>query len=320
VAQGITCRLQVGSPYRDGMPTAGIRPYVLMLCGCAWFTAMALLTQSLGEQGVQWQVVALARSGLAFVFALAVALATKTPLVLLRPRVLWLRSIAGSFSMVFTFYALTHTSASDVLIITNTFPIWVAMLAWPLAGERPTAGVWLAIGCAVTGVSVALNPQAESFRWLPSLCAFAASFFTAVAMLGLNRLHGVAALAVVVHFSGVSTLFCLAAWLIFDHGSGWTGLETLPTTLQLLGVGVTATIGQVFLTRAFVTGSPTRVSVTGLSQVAMVLACEAALGWKVVGLQNLLGTALVIGPTAWLMARERWKKTNDPPMEEVAIE
>jgi drug/metabolite transporter (DMT)-like permease len=302
------------------MPSPGLTPYVWMLCGCAWFTAMALLTRSLGQQDVQWQVVALARSGLATAFALALAVATGTRLVFFHPRILWVRSVAGSTSMVATFYALTHTAASDVLTLTNTFPVWVAVLSWPMAGERPTAGAWLAVGCAVTGAAVALQPQAEGFAWLPSACAFVASFFTAVAMLGLNRLYGVAPLAVVVHFSAVSTVFCAAAWLVFDRGSGPTGLERLPTALQLLGVGATATVGQIFLTRAFATGSPTKVAVTGLSQVVMVMACEAALGWKIVNTLTLIGTALVIGPTAWLMARERWRKTDDPPMEEVAIE
>jgi drug/metabolite transporter (DMT)-like permease len=298
----------------------GLTPYVWMLCGCAWFTAMALLTRSLGQQDVQWQVVAVARSGLATVFALVLAVATGTRLVFFRPRILWVRSVSGSLSMVATFYALTHTAASDVLTLTNTFPVWVAVLSWPMAGERPTAGVWLAVACAVTGAAVALQPQAEGFAWLPAACAFGASFFTAVAMLGLNRLHGVAPLAVVVHFSAVSTVFCAAGWLVFDRGGGPTGLEHPSTALQLLGVGATATVGQIFLTRAFATGSPTKVAVTGLSQVVMVMGCEAALGWKMINALTLIGTALVIGPTAWLMARERWQKTDDPPMEEVAIE
>jgi drug/metabolite transporter (DMT)-like permease len=222
--------------------------------------------------------------------------------------------------MVATFYALMRMPASDVLTITNTFPVWVAVLSWPVAGERPTRGVWLAVGCAVTGVALALQPHTDAFRWLPSTCAFLASFFTAVAMLGLNRLHGVAPLAVVVHFSAVSTVFCALAWVVFDRSSGPTGLEYSTTALQLLGVGATATVGQVFLTRAFATGSPTKVAVTGLSQVAMVMAGEALLDWKQFNALNVLGTALVIGPTAWLMAHERWKKTDDPPMEEVAIE
>jgi drug/metabolite transporter (DMT)-like permease len=302
------------------MSDAGLRPYVWMLCGCGWFTTMALMTQSLGQQNCQWQIVALARSSLALLFSLGLAYASGTQLVFFRPRILWMRSLAGSCSMLTTFYALTHMPASEVLTITNTFPIWVALLSWPLVGERPTLAVWLAVVCAVSGVVVALQPHGEEFLWLPTSCAFAASFFTAIAMLGLNRLHGVASMAVVVHFSAVSTLFCASAWFIFDRGDGPTGLERTRTMLQLLGVGATATIGQVCLTRAFATGSPTKVSVTGLSQIAMVIGAEAILGWKDLSLKSVLGTLLVIGPTAWLMTRERWKKTQDPPIEEVAIE
>jgi len=295
-----------------------------MLCGCAWFTVMALLTEALGHRHCPWQVVALARSGLATLFALLLAAGTGTRLVLFRPRVLWVRSLAGSTSMLGTFYALTHMPASDVLTITNTFPVWVAVLSWPLAGERPTAGVWVAVACAVTGVAVALRPAGGGFPWVPSLSAFFASVFTAVAMLGLNRLHGVASLAVVVHFSAVSAAFAGAALLVGrlvvvpdDAGAG---PDPWPTLLRLLGVGATATVGQVFLTRAFATGAPTKVAVTGLSQVAMVLGCEAALGWKPVTPTTVLGTALVIGPTAWLMAHERRVAKDDPPVEEVAIE
>lgn len=305
------------------MPPPGLRPYVWMLCGSAWFTAMALLTEALGQQNCQWQIVTLARSGQATLFAALLALGSGTRLVFFRPRILWVRSVAGSCSMLGTFYALTHMPASDVLTITNTFPVWVAILSWPLAGERPTAGVWLAVACAVAGVVVALRPQAEGFRWVPGVCAFVASMFTAVAMLGLNRLHGVASLAVVVHFSAVSTGFAgvaLAVDLVRGAEIAATGLERGATALQLLGVGATATVGQVCLTRAFATGSPTKVAVTGLSQVAMVIGGEAVLGWKAVGAATLIGTALVIGPTAWLMARERHDKTDDPPVEEVAIE
>jgi drug/metabolite transporter (DMT)-like permease len=302
------------------MPSHGLRPFVWMLCGCAWFTAMALYTEALGQRNCQWQFVALARSALAALFACLLAVGTGTRLVFFRPRVLWVRSVAGSCSMLATFYALTHMPASDVLTITNTFPLWVAILSWPLAGERPTGGAWAAVGCAVCGVVVAMHPQGDGFRWQPSLCAFVASMFTAVAMLGLNRLHGVASLAVVVHFSAVSTLFCGAALLVFDRGEGPAGLADPDTLLRLLGVGTTATVGQVCLTRAFATGSPTKVSVVGLSQVAMVMGSEAVLGWKTFNALNVIGTVLVIGPTAWLMTRERLRKTTEPPMEEVAIE
>lgn len=294
------------------MIPAGIKPYVWMLCGSGWFAGMALCAESLQRDHVQWQTVALVRSGLATAIAAAIAVGLGTRLVFLKPRVLWLRSVAGSCSMLTTFYAFMHMPASDVLTLTNTFPAWVAVLSWPLAGDRPTRGVWGAVLCAMFGVAIALQPGSDDFRLVPSLAALAASFFTAIAMLGLNRLQGVPALAVVVHFSAVSTSFCAFAYLFLPLEPGPTGVGTTEHLLLLLGVGVAATIGQIFLTRAFRAGVATKVSVAGLSQVVFVLVCEALLGWKSVNALTLLGTTLVIGPTAWLMAREHRRPAAEP--------
>jgi drug/metabolite transporter (DMT)-like permease len=280
-----------------------------MLCGCGWFAVMALLTREAGKF-VDWQAVAIARSGLATLFALTLALATGARLVFVRPRILWLRSIAGSLSMLTTFYALTRMDTSAVLTLTNTFPAWVAILSWPLAGEKPGGGTWAAVGIAVVGVALVTNAghlgvHPDAPPWLPPTAAVCASFFTAVAMLGLNRLQGVAPLAIVVHFSAVATLFCTAGFFLFDRTTGTDRLADTDTLLPLLGVGATATVGQVFLTLAFSRGHATTVSVVGLSQVVMVMAAEAAFGWKTFTPTMLLGTLLVLGPTAWLMLRAR---------------
>jgi len=75
--------------------------------------------------------------------------------------------------------------------------------------------------------------------------------------------------------------------------------------LEIVGVGMTATIGQFFLTLAFSRGTATKVSVVGLSQVIMVMICELALGWKAFEPRLLWGTIMVLAPVAWLMIRDR---------------
>jgi drug/metabolite transporter (DMT)-like permease len=307
------------------MTSPGLKPYFHILTACVWFSAMGLCTHELGRHGCHWLVVAAARSGLAALIAIAAALALGIPLVLFKPRMLWVRSLSGSCSMLCTFYALATIPVTDVLTLTNTFPVWVAVLSWPLAGERPTAGVWLAVVFSVAGVAVALNPAGESFQPLPSITSLAAAFFTAVAMLGLNRLKGVNPLAVVVHFSAVSTFACLAVlgvMLAFDLTQVDVSKFQLSQYLLLLAVGATAAVGQIFLTWAYAGGSPTKVSVVGLSQVLMVMAVEASIGRKVITHETILGTAMVLGPVAWLMARERRppKAANEIELEEVAIE
>ncbi len=305
------------------MTSPPLRPYIWMLCGCFWFAWMGIFAHALG--GVcDWQIVAIVRSFLATIFAAIIALSMGAKLVWFRPRVLWVRSIAGSSSMVCFFYALARLPVSDVLTITNTFPIWVALLSWPLSGEKPTLGVLLAVLCSVLGVAVT---QKADFSQLQTahFTALAASAFTAVAMLGLNRLKGVGSMAVVVHFSAVSTLFGVAAYFVADRVDGMAALGEAENLFALAGVGIFATIGQVFLTKAFREGSATKVSVVGLSQVVMVMLIEGLVQHRAFTSWQIVGTVLVLGPSGYLMANERRKKLPPPrddeaPIEEVVLE
>ncbi len=296
------------------MPQTSAKPYLWMLCGSAWFAAMVLFIDACKGQ-CAWQTVATVRAAVATIVAFLLAVSTRVPLVFPGPRTLWLRSISGSCSMVATFYALTYPDVhvSDVLVITNSFPIWLALLSWPLFGDRPTLTVILAILCAVVGVAVIYQADFRLFT-LAHLSAVFASFFTAVAMMGLNRLKGLQSLAIVTHFSAVSTVFCLASFFIFPIQ---LGLPTVPVTtflwLKLLAVGGTATVGQVFLTKAFRGGVATKVSVVGLSQVVMVMLWESIMDGRLFTLWQLLGATLVLGPTAYLMARDR--KKPEPVVE-----
>lgn len=270
-----------------------------MLCGCVVFTLMGGLAHALGAS-CDWQVIALARSGLPLTFAAGMALASGTRLVFLRPAILWVRSLAGSFSMVATFFALTRLPISDVFTLTNIFPVWVALLSWPLLGQRPSGALWLCVVSGIAGTALIQQPHLAEGN-LASLAALAASVFTAFAMLGLHRLRGIEPLAIVVHFSGVALVVCTASWFLFDRGVAGSGLFTGPNLLRALGVGVLATVGQVLLTKAFTWGSPTKVSVVGLSQVVFALLLDVILFGHRVSPSGLLGMALVLAPTAWVM-------------------
>ena len=122
-------------------------PYLWMLCGCFCIAWMGKFANLLRET-CDWRVIALARSALAFGFAVGLAKMAGARLVLWRPHALWLRGCASSISLLCTFYALAQmTTASEVMTLTNTFPIWVALLSWPLLGVRPSLSAWLAAVC-----------------------------------------------------------------------------------------------------------------------------------------------------------------------------
>jgi drug/metabolite transporter (DMT)-like permease len=291
------------------MKRHAVLPYLCMLLGSMSFSVMNALVHGLAqEQRCDWAVAAVARTGLALVFAVGLAAAGGARLVLLRPRSLWMRSLAGSISLVCTFFAMTRdVPVSSVLAITSAFPIWVALLQWPLVGERPGRAVWLSVFAAVGGVFLIHDPT-RADGTVATAFAVVASLATAVAMLGLHRLQWLDTRAVVAHFSGVSLVFCAVALLSAEVRVPVERLAEPTTLAMLLGVGLSATIGQLFLTKAFTVGSPAKVSVVGLTQVvfSMVLAGEAFDGVRLVGI------ALVLAPTAWVIVNARRPRLQAP--------
>ncbi|MSR31266.1 MAG: EamA/RhaT family transporter [Gemmataceae bacterium] len=284
-----------------------ILPYLWMLGGCVSFTIMGNFTFAMGESSgtgitIDWRIIALSRAGLVFFLSLFITLAAKVPLVARGSKDLWMRSIAGSISLVCTFYAMTKLQLSLVLTVTNMFPLWVALLSWPLIGKKPSRGEWAAILFGLIGVAVIQRPHWNK-DLVPILAALGASLATAFAMLGLHRIKGIPARSIVVHFSGVATLFCLAVLPLSPGQWNGDGLQDWRALGFLLGVGVSATIGQIFLTLAFAKGSPTKVSIVGLSQVVFAVVGDILLWGKTLDIPTLVGMALILFPTAWAMGK-----------------
>ncbi|MFN0018096.1 MAG: DMT family transporter [Pirellulaceae bacterium] len=311
-------------------------PYLWMLLGTFAFAVMAVLINELKEE-VPWQWIALARSSLAMVFGAGLVLLAGAKFVFLKPRILWMRSLAGSVSLLCGFYAMTHYDVSVVLTLTNMYPLWVAVLSWPLMGELPSTDTWIAAVVGVIGVAVlslgttppvsplgmAASEVAGTSNWsatIAILAAIVSAMTSAIALIGLHKLHAIDSRAVVTHFSFVSTLGCLGAIVVValtqpsSHPLGLPASATPATLLMLVCVGLAATAGQLFLTKAFTTGSPSRISVIGLAQTAITMLFQVILHGQQFSLITLAGMALIVAPTAWVLLRGRAVADEpDPP-------
>ncbi|MCU0877371.1 MAG: DMT family transporter [Pirellulaceae bacterium] len=291
-------------------------PYVWMLLGASSFAGMALLTAGLRDK-CDWQWIAIFRTGLAMLLAAALARGGGAKLVFFRPAKLWMRSLAGSISLLCGFYAMTHYPVSEVLTLTNMFPLWVALLSWPLLGESPPLDVWPAVVVGLVGVSLIQQPASGSL-WAVGV-ALLSSLTSAVALIGLHQVKEIDPRAIVVHFSAVALAFCVGALFLLP---GQHGLATDPQTLaSLVGVGVFATVGQLFLTKAFAAGPPARVSVVGLAQVGITMILEMVLWHRTFSALTLVGIALVVSPTIWTLLKVRSKPrvvAASPPAEKPA--
>jgi drug/metabolite transporter (DMT)-like permease len=283
-----------------------------MLVGSFCFAWMAAAAHAL-RSSCDWQIIALARSAMPLVLGAVLTVLSGARLVLFTPRILWVRSIAGSISLVCTFFALTVLPPSHVFTLTSTFPIWVALLSWPLYHERPSRQVWLSVFGSVAGIALmelSAAPLEQSGmaafpHWLAVLCTMIAAISTAVAMLGLHQLRHIHPWAIVAHFSGVALLFSLLSLLLGSRSVLPPTPPQTETLLLLLAVGATATVGQLFLTKAFTTGPPAKIAVVNLMQVVFALLLDVWLGNHSFNILTLAGMALTAAPTAWLMAAAR---------------
>ena len=86
-----------------------------------------------------------------------------------------MRSIAGSVSLVGGFYAMTHYPVSEVLTLTNMFPLWVAVLSLPLLGEWPSSDVWPAVLIGIVGIVLMQQPQIDVNQFSAGKWAVAAA-------------------------------------------------------------------------------------------------------------------------------------------------
>lgn len=282
-----------------------------MLGGCFFTAWMGLLAHYL-RNTCDWRLVALARSSIAFVLAFSLARLSGARLVFWRPYALWLRGCASSISLLCTFFALAQLSTSEVMTLTNTLPIWVALLSWPLLRVRPSLSVWVAAACGVCGVALIQAPHfnADSKAATAVALSLTAALTSAIAMLGLHRLKGLHPWAIVVHYSGAATLFVLATCFIGSPPE-LDGIREPKTLLLLSAVGIAATLGQLCVTRAFTSGPPTHLSIVGLMQVPFALGLDILFEGPIVQLVTLAGIGLVLAPTAWMIVDKSHRASQD---------
>lgn len=140
------------------------------------------------------------------------------------PRNMWLRLLLVSLLSIgcwvaFMGLALLWLSASEAAVLGISIPVWVALLAWPILGERlsPVRAVSMTIALAGIIVLIGGNGLDASLEKLPGLlCALAGAVCT-----GLGTV-------LTKHFPLAMPPLALAAWQI--------GLGCLPIAIVGLAV------------------------------------------------------------------------------------
>jgi drug/metabolite transporter (DMT)-like permease len=156
------------------------------------------------------------------------------------------RGTLGLVAMGCFYTALGRMPLADVVAISFSGPLFIALLAGPMLGERVGLGRWLAITVGFAGVLLVLRPGTAVFSatsLLPLLGALAYSSIMVLVRRAGTREHAV---ATAVFF----TLFTTAASATVLPWS-WQSPLGLADWSLLIAIGVVGGCGNLCLTQAF---------------------------------------------------------------------
>ncbi len=203
---------------------------LLLVTACSWGFNWPVMKFMLSELPPFTMRTVAAAMGL--VFAILLALARRERLAVPRDQIVPLIVLAtlnyGAFS-VLTTISLVWLRASEAVVITYTLPIWAALLAWPMLGERPTGGRVAGMIFALAGVALLVGADQMRTGWavLPGI----GSGFLAAMLFGLGtvfakrrplRMPPVAAVAWQIGLGSIPVLILAA----FEHAD-WTHVTPL---------------------------------------------------------------------------------------------
>ena len=164
-----------------------------------------------------------------------------------------IRSIVGTVSLIFYFYALTHLPLATAQTLNYTSPIFLAIATTVVMGERPSPWMLAAIILGFVGVAFLLQPNFEEGKEGAALIGLMSGIIASWAYLSVRTLgkRGEPDGRVLFWFGVIASAVC-AGWQAFSstfHPIRWNNWWILA------GVAVCGTLAQLAMTRAYRTGN-----------------------------------------------------------------
>lgn len=273
------------------------------------FAAAALILNAFVWGVAWWPFRALQAHGLhplwattiIFVFSLLCLLAVQPQAwrgFLKHPMLWWLLLASGLTNVGFN-WAVTVGDVVRVVLLFYLMPAWVVLLAWPLLGEKPTAGSLLRLALALTGVVIVLKTPASPWPIPESLAdglALMGGFSFALTNILLRKLNETpSASRTLAMFGGGAVMALGAAGIGMGLGVvaalpapnwAWTGLA-LFISLAFLAGNLALQYGAAHL-------SASATSLIMLSEVVFASVSSVVLGTGELSTRTLLGGGLVL--------------------------
>ena len=164
---------------------------------------------------------------------------------------LW-RGLSGFFALMLFFYSIAQLPLATAVTLNYTSPLFLALLTTLVLKERPRVLLIFALLLGFGGVVLLLRPTLHQDQLAAGLMGLLSGFLAGIAYLNVKQLGQMnePEWRIVFYFTLISTLGA-GAWMLLHvfHAI------TFQSLMLLIGLGSTATLAQLAMTRAYRTGN-----------------------------------------------------------------
>jgi drug/metabolite transporter (DMT)-like permease len=274
-----------------------------MVLAAFFFSAMSLLVKLVGAR-LPSQEVVFVRAAVSLAVAYALVRRARPGNWGRRKGLLVLRGLMGFAALSCFFYALIHLPLADATVIQYTNPVFTAWLGWMLLGEALSPWEAALSAAGLLGVLLIARPTllfggAARLDPLAVGVGLAGALFSASAYVSVRRLARTEHPIIIVFYFTLITVPASVPGLL-AHAV----MPTLHELGLLAGVGVTAVLGQVYLTRGLQREPAGRATAIGYVQIVFAALWGALWFREYPDALSLTGAALVLGSVI-VLARRR---------------
>jgi drug/metabolite transporter (DMT)-like permease len=160
-------------------------------------------------------------------------------------KLLLLRGLLGFGGIVCSFYAMTKMMLGNASILLNTFPLFVALLAPLLIGERFKPINFLFVILAFAGIILIIKPTQHIIHNV-AMIGLMSGIFAALSVISVRKLTHTDSSSVITFyftaFVSAASLPFVAKDFIFPTRIDW---------LLIVGMALAVTMGQLLMTKAY---------------------------------------------------------------------
>ncbi len=205
------------------------------------------------------------------------------------------RGFLGTTGLWFWLYSLAYLPLGTSMTLNNTSPLFMASILLALGlvkGRKIEWELTLATVIGFIGVTLILQPEFRQGDLFPALVALCSGFLAALAYFQIKELSLMRepAWRVVFYFSLFNVVFGLVGHLFFEGPSTYS----VRAIGCIFGTGITATIAQVSMTRAYGAGNLLLSALLQFSGIVFACIIGLLVFDDKLGFLSILGIAIII--------------------------